>query len=296
MAVNGEAGAGKSFFTRVVRSLVDPSAAPIRAVPRDDRDLVVSAANSWVLAFDNLSNVPAWLADALCRLATGSGYATRMLHTDRDEMIFDAARPIIINGIPTLTDRADLADRAVTVHLRALPENERRPEDELLADFEIARPRIFAALLDAVARAHDSVASVRLDCVPRMADFVKWVVAAAPGLGWEPDDFVAAYAENRRDVSEAAFEADAIAVAIWKLITSNDGPQGFEGTPTELLAAIDTRASEAARRSKYWPQNPTQLGNRVTRAAPLLKAKGCTVERRHSGARTIVITAPGINF
>jgi hypothetical protein len=91
-------------------------------------------------------------ADALCRPATGSGFATRMLHTDRDEMIFEGARPIIINGIPTLTDRSDLADRAVTIHLRALPENERHPEDELLADFERARPHILGALMDATSR------------------------------------------------------------------------------------------------------------------------------------------------
>jgi putative DNA primase/helicase len=124
-----------------VRSLVDPSAAPIRAMPRDDRDLVVSASNAWVLAFDNLSSVFTWFADALCRLATGSGFATRMLHTDKDEMIFEAARPIIINGIPRLTDAADLADRTVTVHLRPIPEDERRPEKELRAEFEQVWPR-----------------------------------------------------------------------------------------------------------------------------------------------------------
>jgi hypothetical protein len=142
IVLNGEAGSGKSVFSRMLRSLIDPSAAPIRAVPRDDRDLVVSASNSWLLAFDNLSSVPTWLADAFCRLATGSGFATRKLHTDCDEMIFEAARPIIINGIPHLTDRADLADRSVTIHLSSIPDADRRPEDELLADFAVARPRI----------------------------------------------------------------------------------------------------------------------------------------------------------
>jgi hypothetical protein len=117
----GESGSAKSFASRIVRSLVDPRAAPIRAAPRDERDLMVSASNSWALAFDNLSSVPVWLADALCRLATGSGFATRMLHTDRGEMIFEAARPIIINGIPTLTDRADLADRALTITCAPFP-------------------------------------------------------------------------------------------------------------------------------------------------------------------------------
>jgi len=289
LVLSGEAGSGKSVISRMLRLLVDPSAAPIRAVPRDERDLVVSASNSWVLAFDNLSSVPAWLADALCRLATGSGFATRMLHTDRDEMIFEAARPVIINGITHLTDRADLADRSVTIHLAAISDAERRPEDELLADFEAARPRILGALLDAVSRALANIATVRLDRAPRMADFAKWITAAEPGLGWEPGAFLKAYRENRRDVIEAAFEADAVAVAIWKLITTD---AGFEGTATELLTAINNIVPETTRKSRYWPENAAQLGNRVARATPLLKARGCTIERRHSGARIITIIPP----
>jgi putative DNA primase/helicase len=293
LVLSGEAGAGKSLFSRMLRSLVDPSAAPIRAVPRDDRDLVVSASNSWVLAFDNLSSMPVWLADAFCRLATGSGFATRMLHTDRDEMIFEAARPIIINGISSLTDRADLADRSVTIHLSSIPDAERRPEDELLADFENARPRILGALLDAVSGALRNIGTVKLDRAPRMADFAKWITAAEPGLGWEPGEFLAAYEGNRRDVVEAAFEADAVAVTIWKLVTTGeDFVEGFTGTPTELLAAINTIASESMRKSRYWPENAAQLGNRVARATPLLKARGCTIERRHSGARIITIIPP----
>ena len=114
---------------------------------------MVSASNSWVLAFDNLSGVPAWFADALARLATGSGFATRMLHTDRDEFIFEGSRPIVLNGIPSLTDRADLADRAVTIHLAVIPEDARQPEDELFAAFEAKRPAILGALLDAMSAA-----------------------------------------------------------------------------------------------------------------------------------------------
>jgi hypothetical protein len=45
-------------------------------------------------------------------------------------------------------------------------------------------------------------------------------------------------------------------------------------------------------KSRYWPENATQLGNRVARATPLLKARGCTVERRHSGTRTVMIIPP----
>jgi putative DNA primase/helicase len=55
LVANGEQGSGKSVFCRMLRLLVDPGAAAIRAAPKDDRDLVVSASNSWILAFDNSS-------------------------------------------------------------------------------------------------------------------------------------------------------------------------------------------------------------------------------------------------
>ena len=63
-------------------------------------------------------------------------------------------------------------------------------------------------------------------------------------MGWEPGAFLAAYAGNRRDVVEAAFEADAVAVAIWKLITTDRSLSGFEGTATELLDRHQRIASE----------------------------------------------------
>ena len=291
LAINGEQGAGKSVFSRMIRALVDPSAAPIRAVPKDDRDLVVSAGNSWVLAFDNLSGVPAWFADAMCRLSTGSGFATRMLHTDRSESIFEAARPVILNGIPSLTDRADLADRTVTIHLATISEETRNPEDELIAAFEARRPGILGALLDAVSCALRNIDKVKLERSPRMADLAKWITAAEPALGWEPGQFLSVYRENRRDVIETSFEADAVAVAIRDYVVA-DHPEGWTGTATELLSALNGRVNEGVRRSKLWPLSAQGLGNRIDRIAPLLRNKSFVVERRHSGQRHIIIKPP----
>lgn len=292
LVINGEQGAGKSVFSRMVRSLVDPSAAPIRAMPRDDRDLVVSASNSHVLAFDNLSSVPSWFSDALCRLSTGGGFATRTLTTDREETIFEAQRPIILNGIPLLTDRADLADRAVTVHLRAITEEERRPEDDLWDAFERRVPNILGALLDAVCAALRNLASVRLQRSSRMADFEKWVTAAEAGLGWEEGTFSPIYRENRRNISDSAFEADPVAVAIRDFVIA-ECPEGYTGTATALLNALNGRVAEGMRKSRLWPGHAQALGNRIERIAPLLRGKGFVVDRRRTGERLIVIAQQG---
>ena len=47
----------------------------LRGEPRENRDLMVMAANSWTVALDNLSYLQQWLSDALCCLSTGGGFS-----------------------------------------------------------------------------------------------------------------------------------------------------------------------------------------------------------------------------
>ena len=89
LVLSGEQGSAKSTFSTIVRALVDPNTAPLRALPREDRDLFIAANNSHVLAFDNVSGLPHWISDTLCRLASGGGFAVRQLYSDQDEVLFE---------------------------------------------------------------------------------------------------------------------------------------------------------------------------------------------------------------
>jgi hypothetical protein len=111
IALSGEQGSAKSTFSGLVRSVLDPNTAPLRALPREDRDLFIAANNGHVLAFDNVSGLPHWISDTLCRLATGGGFAVRQLYTDQDEILFEAAKPVILNGIEDFVTRPDLVDQ-----------------------------------------------------------------------------------------------------------------------------------------------------------------------------------------
>jgi hypothetical protein len=234
--------------------------------------------------------MPEWLSDTMCRVSTGGGFATRMLHTDRDEMICDIQRPIILNGIPpNLISREDLADRSLNVQLRVIDKCHRRTEKALFADFEARRPLILGALFDAVSAALRNLANVKLKQLPRMADFVEWTVAAESGLGWDVGEFEEVYYSNRSKVSEAAFEANPVAVAIRDFMASRMGVGAWEGTPTELLNALSPCVSDATRRSRSWPTMPSVLGNRIERAKPLLREIGILVERHKATDRVITI-------
>jgi hypothetical protein len=61
-------------------------------------------------------------SDALCRLATGGSFAV---------VLFEASRPILLNGIEDGISRPDLGDRAIFLTLAPIAEMERRPEADL---------------------------------------------------------------------------------------------------------------------------------------------------------------------
>jgi hypothetical protein len=285
LALHGEQGAAKSTLSRMIRSLADPNTAPLRSTPRDERDLAIAANNGWVVALDNLSGIPPWLSDALSRLSTGGGFGTRELYSDDEEKLFDAMRPIIINGIEELATRGDLLDRSVVIYLSAIDEAKRKPEDEVWRAYYDKRPSILGALLDAVAMAMRKIDSTTLDGYPRMADFAKWVAAASDKLGMTAEDFLTAYRGNRAEAPELALEASLITPYIKELAEN-----GITGTTTALLGQLNDKAPEDVHRRKEWPTTGRALSNALRRLAPNLRAVGVDVTfDRSSKARTIIL-------
>ena len=256
LGLTGEQGSAKSTFTSILRALLDPNTAPLRALPRENRDLFIAAINGHVLAFDNVSGLPPWISDTLCRLATGGGFAVRQLYTDQDEVLFNAARPVILNGIDDIITRPDLADRAMILTLEPIPEERRRPEAELWAVVESEGPRILGALLDAVVVGLKRLPDTHLETLPRMADFAVWVTACETAL-WKPGTFWAAYSANRDEAVENVISADPVAVAVRGLM---EGNMEWKGTASTLLnrLAEPELTDERTVRSKAWPTGPQQ--------------------------------------
>jgi 5S rRNA maturation endonuclease (ribonuclease M5) len=289
LAVSGEQGSTKSTLTRMVRALVDPSGAPLRTIPSSERDLMISASHSWILAYDNLSRLRNWLSDALCRLATGGGFSTRELYTDSDEIIFSAMRPVILNGIDDIVGRQDLVDRAVFLHLPTIRDEDRRREDELWAEFEALRPRLLGALLDAVSGALRRQDEVQLDRPPRMADFAHWVVAAEPSLPWPEGTFLAAYETNRTGAVVTTLDDDRVANAVRETVARFGE---FEDTPSNVYAFLSCVADEATPGRKDWPKSPSALSSHLNRLAPSLRRIGIDVAFSRDMTRRQIRLAP----
>jgi hypothetical protein len=251
----------------------------VRALSREERELMIAANNGHLLAFDNLSGLPHWLSDALCRLATGGSFAVRRLYTDDEEVLFEAARPILLNGIEDVISRPDLGDRAIFLTLAPISEAQRRPENELWGKFEAARPRILSALLDAVVHGLRAVGRVPRDRLPRMADFALWATACETAF-WPAGTFARAYAANRRAAIESIIEADPVATCVRSIMVDRTV---WTGSASDFLRLCAESARDNCSSGPTWAKNPRALAGRLRRAQTFLRTLGIEIAFSREG-------------
>jgi hypothetical protein len=272
LILEGNHGSAKSTASRLLRSFVDPNTTALRSTPRSERDLMISAENGWCQAFDNTSDVPPWLSDSLCRLSTEGGFSIRRNYSDDDEKLFNAMRPVMLNGISVGVDRADALDRALVVTLDEIPDDKRMTQSRYWSQVEKAKPRILGALFDAVSCALRRIPEVEIAKLPRMADFACWVVAAEPTLGCAEGAFLAAYETNRQDANDVALESS----VLFPFLKAVAERECWLGTASELLEEL-RGDHNVDFRQPGWPKTPAALSGQLRRLMPSLDSAGISV-------------------
>jgi hypothetical protein len=271
----GSQGSAKTSGCEVLKNLIDPGAAGMRAVPSNERDLSIAGKNSMVLGYDNVSRIHPWLSDALCRVSTGAGNAVRQLYKDDDEVFFEFRRPLILNGIVEFATSPDLIDRAVLIEPPYLPKEKRRDRNTFLEEFEVARPRLLGAILDAVSCAIGGLDDVHLKEAPRMADAARWVTAAEPVLPMALGSFLNAYENNRKGAVESALDFSKEGQAI---VTLMENRTMWLGNSADLLSEIAPELlNETDRQRAGWPKTPKALNSVLRKVAPTLESRGLMI-------------------
>jgi hypothetical protein len=281
LALSGEQGTAKSTAARLVVSLVDASPAPLRTPPSEMRSWAAAALASWVVALDNVSTIPAWFSDTLCKAVTGDGIVERSLHTDDDVNVLTFRRVIALTTIDAGRLAGDLAERLLPVELARIPPGRRRDDAEITTAYQHAQPGALGAVLDLTAQVLATLPTVELVERPRMADFARILAALDRTQGW---DTLAEYTDSTREAARAVLDGDPIARAVIALV--NRG--AWEGTHDELLDALTPD-----RPARDWPKTPRGLAGRLKRLAPALRAEaGVVYERGARGQnRTVTLRA-----
>lgn len=289
LCISGGQGSGKTKLTAMVRDLVDPREPCMSSLPGTPQDLAVMCNSAHVLACDNGSRITDRMSDAFCQMVSGTGAIEgRKLYTNGELSVVKARRGrIILNGIPQLAERPDLADRVLSVKLTPLSEGNRLTEEALRSRFDEVKRRVFGVILKGVASALAGT-STKPARMPRMADWALYVTAAESGLGLPSGSIVAAFWRARSDAVDSVLEASVTATAILNLrdACTKRGERTWEGTLGALLTKLRTHAPDGAERSPKWPRHEKGLADALHRESPMLSDVGVHVEKL--GKRRIV--------
>jgi hypothetical protein len=277
LAFLAEHGSAKSTTTKRVVSLTDPSVVPLRMPPRDIDTWITGANGSWVVALDNLSHIPDWLSDALCRAATGDGNIKRQLYTDVGLSVIRILRCVILNGIDIGGLNGDLADRLTLAELNRITEADRRDETELEAEWLQAYPAIFSGLLDLAAQVHAELPGVRVDCLPRMADYAK-VLACVDKIN--NTEGLQRYRERATHLVADSISSDPFIAAMQE--------RNYTCTNATAGSILNGVRPALCAPPPDWPKKARDVTTRLTRHAPALRALGWHIENDggHNKAKT----------
>jgi hypothetical protein len=266
LTLTGEQGTAKSTAARLTVSLIDPSPAPLRTAPRDIKQWSVTAAASWTVALDNISTIPAWLSDTLCKAVTGDGMVDRALFTDDDVTVLSFRRVIAMTSIDAGSLAGDLAERLLPVELSRIDPEQRRTDAEISAAYDAARPAVLGAVLDLLVGVLQELPAVHLDRLPRMAGFTRILAALDQVTGWTT---VADYTSTAAEVAEAVIESDPFAEAIRAQAALGD----WAGTAAQLMELITPDTPP-----RTWPRSARAVSGALRRLAPALRSAGIAIE------------------
>jgi hypothetical protein len=245
-------------------SLFDPSAAPVRRPPNDADRLLHAVHHSRATIFDNLSSIPRWMSDALCRCVTGESDVDRALYSDADARVIRVQAVLGFTGIDVGSLAGDLAERCVWGDLGVIPASERRSERDLNAAWNDAYPSMVGGLLDLIVKTLSELPNVNLAEKPRMADFAEVLAALDLATGSRALEH---YTRAQESVAEEIVDTDKFLGAIASTITKR-----WAGTGKELHKHLPRPADD-----KYWPE-ARGISGKLRRCAPDLRKSGWTVE------------------
>jgi hypothetical protein len=268
----GEQGTGKSDCTEMLVNLVDPSPAPKRAAPRDEKQWHTAAAGSYVVGLDNLSTIPFWLSDAICRAVTGDANVVRELFTNSGIEVQRYRRVVLMNGIGLTALRGDLADRLMRIELKVIERSARREHAVLMRRYEQIRPAVLGGLLNLLSEvlAVQQAGGVQLDELPRLADFAR-VVAAVDKV--RNSDALGSFVAGQAQVFAEVAGDDPVTGALEELLSRRGGR--WTGTSAQLVNQLRAPAVQPP----GWPTTASRMTPHLNRLAPALRPQGWTVDK-----------------
>lgn len=292
--IHGGAGKIKSMTQIITRKLIDPSSARYNALPKGKQtSLIQILEQHYYTVFDNMGDLDNEISDSFCRAITGASFQLRKLFTNDEAFLRAFKRVINMNGINIPGENPDLLDRVIVFEAPYVPMKDRKTEKTIYADFERDSPHIFAAILKTLVKAIQIYPTIKLERLPRMADFAMWGCAITEAIGIPHQFFINAYYQNMLNVKGEVVKSRVSGRLIIQLLD-----EIFENLPSksqsvnflvsDLFSKLMTEAEYSKIDKKELPPDPTRLSRELNVIASNLPSLGYSMTKKNTNKGTQV--------
>lgn len=268
LILHGEKGSAKSTLQTLIKLLVDPGKPTLLTVHNDRTEFVQQLAHNHIAYYDNVKQTPGWLSDEACKAVTGIGQTKRKLYSDDEDIVYEYKRCLGFNGINISLTEPDALDRSMMIELDRIAKENRKVESDIMTEFLKLRPKLLGYIFETLVKTLQIKSTVKLNDLPRMADFAIWSEAIARAMGYKDLEFIQAYYQNIGKQNIEAIENHPLGQTVAKFYEEEvqaKSKASWEGQPAKLLEQLEIVAQrhKINTNHKLWPKEVRWLTRRL---------------------------------
>ena len=265
LMLHGEPNSAKTTLLELIKMLIDPSSTRTLSCRKDNAEMAQQLDHNYLSYYDNLSYIPEWLSDTLCRASTGDSFSKRTLFTNDDDTFFSYIRNVGFSGVNLAATKSDLLRRGLIIELERIQADSQRQVKQIWKEFEQMKPQLLGYIFDILAKVlkRRESGNVNVKGLPSLADWGEWCELISQAMGNDPDIFIEAFNRNIETQNEAAIEDSVIAEAIIYLMEKQTR---WDGTAATLLTQLETFVPLLGiniKDHRAWPSRPNVLARRL---------------------------------
>lgn len=280
--VHGRMGSGKSTLCRILKELIDPAAADIRPLKKDERDFRHNVLFEYFIPFDNLSSIDTQTSDALCRLVTGETQIDRELFTNTGTFVYSLQKVLAINGITDVATNADLIDRSIIFVLPTITSEKREIVTNFQKRFECDKPDILAGIFNIISKAialYEQTPKIKR--LPRMADFAQWGYCVAEVYNKSGNEFLKQYNNHINAQYNLLANNNIIVMAITRFVECYREKEIELSSQHLYSILVSLIEKENLFDIRNFPKNSGLLTKHIKKNITLIEEKGICIESIH---------------
>ena len=275
--LQGEQGSGKTFLTSLIQKIVDPVTHETLNSPDTKEDLGVALSTHYVMAVDNITDLPKGVSDLLCQASTGGSMLKRTKYSNFDASVVSFKNCVLLNGIAIENARLDLRDRIVGFELPTL--NKKYVSAKAIEEeFDKKLPYILGQIFSVLSQAMQIYDDLEYVESPRLIDFFTWGRAIATVVFGSDKEFIEIFLRNKGFVFEDLVQQDPLAYAL-KLYLESIVKFPCKANSTELYKKLMdiARTNHINMSSENWVSSSQELSNKLKKLIPAFRGMGYSI-------------------